>query len=64
MKPRYRVLQGPNRGIWYVYDNDTSERVKSLPTRKEARRVTIGMNAGWIPNEMEEKKSGDRTPSS
>jgi hypothetical protein len=59
-KQHYRVLKGPGQNDWYVYDNWKDRAVRACPTRAEARRITNGMNGGWIADEMEEAPQADR----
>jgi len=44
----YKALQGRAKNEWYVYDNYKDQIVKPVATRAEARRIAVGMNAGWI----------------
>jgi len=54
---RYKVKQEINS--WLIWDNDSNMSLKTVPTRKEARRVVLGLNAGWIRrDEMEKAPAG------
>jgi len=45
---------------WHVWDNHAAQSVRTEPTRKEARRIVVGLNAGWIQrHEVEKAPSGD-----
>ena len=58
-KPHYRALQGPGKHDWYIYDNWKDLIVRTCQTRAEARRITVGMNKGWISDEVEKEAGGD-----
>ena len=60
-KPHYRALQGPGKHDWFVYDNWKDLTVRCCSTCAEARRIAVGMNKGWISDEMEKENSGDTT---
>jgi hypothetical protein len=39
----------------FVWDNDTACSIKTVTTRKECRRLVVGLNQGWIHlDEVEE----------
>jgi len=43
-----------------VWDNDAACSIKFVKTRKECRRLVVGLNKGWIHlDEVEEAAKGD-----
>jgi hypothetical protein len=50
------------RNIWFVWNNWESRNVCTVTSRKECRRLVVGLNKGWIdPDEVEEEARRNTT---
>jgi hypothetical protein len=61
MSNNYAVKRAPNLiNIWFVWNNWESRNVCTVTSRKECRRLVVGLNEGWInPDEVEEAAKGN-----